>query len=78
MNAHLSSVSSRIGGSILNFYGVNRGREFHANDLRQHVSEQTGLTAPASADRVMRDLRQKGKLQYIVVNRAGSLYRFDE
>ena len=31
-------------------------------------------TAPASADRVMRNLKKAGKINYEVVNRAKSLY----
>jgi DNA-binding PadR family transcriptional regulator len=75
---HLERVSSRIGRAILEFL---RGRmatkhvEFHAEELRKHVDDAVGWTAPGSADRILRDLRSKGVLDYKVVNRRDSLYR---
>lgn len=74
---NLDRVSSRIAWSIIRFL---RGRLatidhfFHADELRAAVIHDTGIAAPASADRVLRDLRQKKKIGYRVVNRRESLY----
>jgi hypothetical protein len=72
--AHLESVSSRIGAAILDFMRLHDGLNFFADDLRRHVIAQVGTVAPGSADRILRDLRQKGLIEYEVVNRAQSLY----
>ncbi len=69
---HLERVSSRIGQAIIDF--CRRNPKFHADDLRQHVILATGITAPASADRVLRDLRQRKVIDYRVVSRKESLY----
>jgi hypothetical protein len=47
---------------------------FTANDLRQYVNAKNFGTAPASADRVMRNLRKAEKINYVLTNRAQSLY----
>ena len=72
----LERVSLRIGASILAFY-AERGLEsfFRADDLREWVSAEVGPIAPGSADRVMRDLRQKRLINYIVISRSESLYQ---
>jgi hypothetical protein len=69
---NLERVSSRIERAILGF--CREHREFHADDLRRAVITATGIAAPASADRILRLLRQRGKLDYRVVNRRESLY----
>lgn len=69
---HLERVSSRIGAAILAF--CQEHQQFHADELRKHVIAATGVTAPASADRILRDLRQKQRIDYAVVNRRESLY----
>jgi hypothetical protein len=70
----LSRVTSAIGRAILEFARVNR--TFHAEDLRRAVSN-VSVTAPASADRVLRDLRQRGLISYRVVSRTESLYEVE-
>ncbi len=47
---------------------------FTATELRQFVQHHNFGTAPASADRIMRNLRKSGKINYAVVNRSKSLY----
>lgn len=74
---YLRAVSARIDDAILEFCRENVGRHFHADDLRRHVDQRCGMTAPGSADRILRDLRKRGDLNYIVVNRAQSLYRLE-
>ncbi len=69
----LARVSSRIGREVLAY--CREHRSFHAEDLRQHVAA-IGI-APGSADRILRDLRQRGAVRYSVVSRRESLYRVD-
>jgi hypothetical protein len=73
---NLERVSQRITAAILGFVGVLEGRaEFHADDLRAYVTAKAGQTAPGSADRVLRKLRQRGLLNYELISRRESLYR---
>lgn len=73
---NLERVESRIGASILRYFAEYApGYQFHVEELRKWVLDETGILAPASADRVLRDLRQKGLLDYHVVNRRQSLYQ---
>jgi hypothetical protein len=70
--AHLSRVKSRIVHAILTFLRAHK--RFRADDLRKYVAETTGIAAPASADRVLRDLRQRKIIDYRVISRRESLY----
>jgi hypothetical protein len=80
MNSELKSVSARIGDSIVGFYqhrlAVNLP-EFQADDLRRWVQLEVGRIAPGSADRILRAKRQSGALNYTILSRSQSLYRFD-
>ena len=77
-DAYLEPVSSRMGRAILEFFRARAtGSTFRAEELHQHVSAETGLSAPASADRILRALRQKGVLNYTCISRKYSLYRMD-
>jgi hypothetical protein len=69
---HLERVSSRIGRAIIGFCRAHR--RFHADELRKAVVDETGIAAPASADRILRNLRQRGVIGYKVVSRSESLY----
>jgi len=69
----LDRVTSRIGRAILEFCGANP--EFRAEELRHHVGLTCGSSAPASADRILRDLRRRKLVNYEVVDRRASLYR---
>jgi hypothetical protein len=70
---HLDRVSERIGAAILEFFRRER-RDFHADELRFFVADRAGPVAPGSPDRIMRDMRQRGVIDYRVVNRRQSLY----
>lgn len=75
----LARVTSAIAQAILGFLRarLNNGMpEFHAEELRQWVKASL-QTAPASADRVLRDLRAAGRVRYVVINRRASLYRIE-
>lgn len=70
-------VSSAIGQDVLRFCRARLGAEFHLEELREFVALR-GHRAPDSAGRILRLLRQQGRLAYEVVNRRQSLYRIDE
>lgn len=69
---HLDRVSSRIGAAVLEFCLAHR--QFRAGELHRHVERATGVSAPASADRILRSLRQRHVVDYRVVSRRESLY----
>jgi hypothetical protein len=78
-NSNLQRVGLNLGQAIEIFWrarleSVGGGRRFTANQLRQYVNHHNFGTAPGSADRVMRDLKKKKKINYALVNRAKSLY----
>jgi len=76
--ANLARVFTKIAPAILEFHKrVGVGGEFHMADLTAYVRARTEI-APDSAGRIMRCLRQDGALNYEVVNRRQSLYRFIE
>ena len=73
---NLQRVGQKIGAAIMTFYEADPDAAFHADDLRDSVRDQCGKVAPASSDRVLRDLRKKGEINYEVTNRRKSLYQF--
>lgn len=75
----LARVTSRIGLTIIAFCRIvwgSESRSFHASDLHEFVEVRAQI-APASADRVLRELRKQGHLDYEVLNRRASLYRLN-
>ena len=71
---NIERVKAKISPSVIRFIKyVGEGNTFHADDLRDWVVEETKI-APASADRILRDLRQTGQINYRVINRRKSLY----
>lgn len=74
MNADITRVNNAIAKHIETF--VCTHKEWHVEELRRFVFDKVnGYVAPASPDRMLRDLRQKGRVNYVVVSRAKSLYR---
>ena len=71
-----SRVYSRIAPLILSFARAHAGQSFHAEDLRQYVLALDPGIAPDSPGRILRLLRQEGKLYYVVIDRRASLYQF--
>lgn len=72
---HLERVSAKVAGFVVAFFKTaGIGAEFHVDQLRRYVLQHYP-TAPDSAGRIMRDLRQRGYLDYEVLNRRDSLYR---
>jgi hypothetical protein len=75
--AHLARVSDRISDAILAFQTVcGPDEQWYMDDLRLHVIREVGAVAPASPDRVLRQLRAKRLLNYRVVSRRRSLYEW--
>ncbi|MDL5055924.1 hypothetical protein [Geitlerinema calcuttense] len=73
---NINRVRSQIANHICRYLKDHEGQEFHCESLRQYVyANVDGYIAPASPDRILRDLRQRGVVSYEVVNRAKSLYR---
>jgi hypothetical protein len=66
----------KIAPSILEFAGVIGSREFHVDTMRKFVILRVGKVAPDSPGRVLRELRLEGRLDYSVLNRRQSLYKF--
>jgi hypothetical protein len=72
---NIERVNTAIASLVVAFLRRNMNQEFHVESLRQYVfSNVQGYVAPASPDRILRDLRQKGVIDYRVVNRRQSLY----
>ncbi len=73
-----NNQSKRIATAVTEFVNNHTNREFTAQELRQYVlGHVVGDTpvAPASADRIMRQLRQSGTINYVLVSRIHSLYK---
>lgn len=74
----IERVASNIAETVLDFlWKRGSGNTFRMTELHEYV-KACHPTAPASADRILRDLRAKGRVRYAVVSRAQSLYRIDE
>ncbi len=77
----LNRVTATTTDAILAFIAARLADEetkgaFTADQLRNYVNNTvTGGVSPSTADRVLRNLRQQGKLDYLVLNRGKSLYR---
>ena len=69
---NLDRVRISIGDIVREFVLAQRG-EWTSAKLRAYVS-QRAPSAPASADRILRDLRQRGEIDYVVVDRSKSTY----
>jgi hypothetical protein len=72
--ANLDRVSARIRPAVKEFCLSRIGQQFHVEELTSYVRAKTTV-APGSPDRILRDLRQQGEIDYEVVSRSKSLYR---
>ena len=75
---NIERVYSQISRHILAFRGERGGDLFRAEELRQYVLEREPMIAPGSPDRILREMRLKRVLNYVVVNRRASLYQFKD
>ena len=78
----LNRVAATTKEAILDFIkqrlsaADDNGGAFTADQLRFYVNNNViGGVSPSSADRVLRQLRQQGLVDYCVLNRGKSLYR---
>lgn len=69
-------VAANIGAVVLAFCieRLRQGGQFHMAELNAYVQKHHE-SAPASADRILRQLRAEGKVAYEVLNRSESLYQ---
>ncbi len=73
----LERVKVSIADVIIEFFRLRRvGDRFFASELHAFVRDHAQI-APASADRVMRDLRKSGQVNYCVISRSRSEYRVE-
>jgi transcription initiation factor IIE alpha subunit len=77
---NLERVNSAIAKTILEFIEMRKAHGmtnayFHMVDLTDYVMSRHLNIAPDSAGRILRYLRQQGKINYRVENRRASLYR---
>jgi hypothetical protein len=71
---NLERVSKQIGDAILEFCRTRAANpRFHIDELRQFVAARVPI-APDSPGRILRQLRQRGDLDYTIVSRKDSLY----
>lgn len=76
-DANLQRVLSKTQRAILDFLRSLESSEFHSSQLFEYVSSRCQVS-PSSVDRILRELRKRGYVQYEVVNRRQSLYRVDK
>lgn len=73
---HLARVRSKTAGAILRFFDDRAvGQDFTAQELRDYVAARVPGIAPASPDRILRDMRSRGEVSYEVISRKNSRYR---
>jgi hypothetical protein len=72
---HLQRVNDRIGPAVVRFCRGRVGRTFHSIDLLHYVRVLDPTVAPDSPSRILRDLRQRGAVDYQLVDRQASQYR---
>ncbi len=73
--ASLRRVKSAIASTVRDFLlKVGAGAEFSMLALTEYVRDRHSI-APDSAGRVLRDMNQRGEIQYELVSRSKSLYR---
>ena len=73
---NLERVSTKIARYVCEFVAIRLeySQPFTADELRGFVERRNKTIAPASTDRILREQRQKGNINYRVLNRRQSLY----
>lgn len=79
-NGELVRVRGKIGTAVLAFLKgriKDGNRTFYINELQKFVEGfvLSGAIAPASPDRVLRNLRQRGEVDYELLDRSNAEYR---
>lgn len=79
MDTNMISVSKRIGQVVVEFVGKKLSdpvnKEFTAQELRLAVMSKVQNIAPGSPDRILRNLRQRKLVNYVLLSRVKSLYK---
>ncbi len=78
----LRRTSSTIGDEIISYCRGRIGREIAMSQLQDYVigrikTTQCCTVQASSVDRVFRDLRSSGVIEYTCTSRSGSKYRID-
>lgn len=73
--SHLDRVASKIASSVLEF--CRRNSTFTMSELEFFVSVSVDKTTPGSAGRILRYLKNDGKVKYKCVNRAKAKYQIE-
>lgn len=73
----IGRVRERIAGHVLVYCRICLGSTFRMEQLAAFVADRGERVAPDSAGRILRDLRQKGAVEYTLLSRRDSLYRCD-
>ena len=60
----------------MEFYEAEPTARFHASDLLAIVLDKCGPRSPETPNRVLRNLRQKGRINYEVLDAQKSLFQF--
>lgn len=71
----IARVRGRIGQAVLDFARERGEAAFGIEELQAFVRARCAV-APSSSDRILRDLRSRGELDYIVISRSRATYRF--
>lgn len=75
--AKINRVSDDLKKVVLEFRSLfHDGEVWHDSDLADFIRDSGYIIAPASPSRILRDMRAQGLLNYEVVHRRQSLYRF--
>ena len=74
----LQRVRLKIGDLIVAFHRerlFSGQHEFHANELATYIQRQIPDTTFDSASRILRNMRQRGEIDYEIISRRDSHYR---
>jgi hypothetical protein len=69
-------VYSKLAPLIMAFARANAGRLFTTDQLLHYVRQYLPNIAPASPDRILRMLKQQGRLYYACIDRRRARYQF--
>lgn len=64
-----------IARAVKEFVNNHIDTEFTARELRLYVAQRVEKNAPGSADRIMRQLKKAGTIDYVLISRTQSLYK---
>lgn len=68
-------LAAAVGDLISDFQRSQKTNSFHMKDLTDFVLGNM-MVAPDTPGRIMRDMKKRGKVNYVLISRSQSLYRF--